>query len=40
MSGERWNKAILGKAYLRFEFVYERFQSVFGDISGEIDGRC
>ena len=22
------------------EFVYERFQSVFGDIGGQIDGWC
>ena len=30
----------MGKTDLWSEFVYERFQSIFGDVSGQIDGRC
>jgi hypothetical protein len=30
----------MGKTYLWSKFVYERFQSIFGDISGQIDGWC
>lgn len=30
----------MGKTDLWSEFVYERFQSIFGKVSGQIDGRC
>lgn len=42
-SGEnavRKDEGISGEAYLWFEFVYERFQNVFGDIGRQIDGWC
>ena len=36
----RKDDTVLGKAHLWLEFIYERFQSVFGDIGGQIDGWC
>lgn len=30
----------MGKTHLWSKFVYERFQSILGDISGQIDGWC
>lgn len=38
--GREKGDRVLGNTHLRFEIVYERFQRVFGDIGGQIDGWC
>jgi len=37
---EGWKTGSYGETRLWSELVYESFQGIFGDISGEIDGRC
>jgi len=38
--GEGWKTSSYGETHLWSELVYESFQGIFRDISGQIDGRC